>query len=278
MSVLSDMVVRFDRLLGGLKGVTGLRGACCAIRTRESIRIWLRGKSVILQVYQQSIAAACNLDWPKSKILIQVLDDSDDPTTQLLIKEEVHKWQQQGARILYRQRVIRDGYKAGNLKSAMSCSYVKDYEFVKLISVWKKFNMIFLFFLLRKLILPFYSFTLFCIILPITMFVPEAELPTWVVCYIPATMSFFNILPAPKSFPFIVPYLLFENTMSVTKFNATISGIFQLSSAHEWVVMKKSGHSSEGDLISLVEKQPKHQRGGSEPNLNELKTQTRRKG
>ena len=83
-----------------------------------------------LQVYQQSIAAVCNLDWPKSNFLVQVLDDSDDPLTQTLIREEVAKWQQQGARIVYRHRVLRDGYKAGNLKSAMSCSYVKDYEFV----------------------------------------------------------------------------------------------------------------------------------------------------
>ncbi|KAF3447478.1 hypothetical protein FNV43_RR12664 [Rhamnella rubrinervis] len=382
------------------------------------------------EVYQQSIAAVCNLDWPKTNLLIQVLDDSDDPTTQLLIKEEVHKWQQEGANIVYRHRVIRDGYKAGNLKSAMNCSYVKDYEFVAIfdadfqpnpdflkrtvphfkdndelglvqarwsfvnkdenlltrlqninlafhfeveqqvnsvfinffgfngtagvwrikaledsggwlerttvedmdiavrahlhgwkfiflndvectcelpesyeayrkqqhrwhsgpmqlfrlclpdiirskISFWKKFNMIFLFFLLRKLILPFYSFTLFCIILPMTMFIPEAELPAWVVCYIPATMSFLNILPAPKSFPFIVPYLLFENTMSVTKFNAMISGLFQLGSAYEWVVTKKSGRSSEGDLVSLVEKEPKHQRGVSVPDLEEMKEEIR---
>ena len=88
------------------------------------------------------------------------------------------------------------------------------------ISVGKKANLILLFFLLRKLILPFYSFTLFCIILPMTMFVPEAELLIWVICYIPAVMSFLNVLPAPRSFPFIIPYLLFENTMSLTKFNA----------------------------------------------------------
>ncbi|QCE16435.1 beta-mannan synthase [Vigna unguiculata] len=345
------------------------------------------------EVYQQSIGAVCNLDWPKGKLLIQVLDDSDDPTTQQLIKEEVQKWQQEGANILYRHRVIRDGYKAGNLKSAMNCSYIKDYEFVAIfdadfqptpdflkktvihfkdndelglvqarwsfvnkdenlltrlqninlsfhfeveqqvngifinffgfngtagvwrikaleeaggwlerttvedmdiavrahlhgwkfvflndveISVWKKFNMIFLFFLLRKLILPFYSFTLFCIILPMTMFVPEAELPAWVVCYIPAAMSFLNILPAPKAFPFIVPYLLFENTMSVTKFNAMISGLFQLGSAYEWVVTKKSGRSSEGDLVSLIEKGPKLQRGSSAPDLEEIKEELRR--
>ena len=63
-------------------------------------------------------------------MLIQILDDSDDPITQTLIKEEVDKWEREGARIVYRHRVIRDGYKAGNLKSAMSCNYVRDYEFV----------------------------------------------------------------------------------------------------------------------------------------------------
>jgi len=137
------------------------------------------------------------------------------------------------------------------------------------IAFWKKANLIFLFFLLRKLILPFYSFTLFCIILPMTMFVPEAELPDWVVCYIPALMSLLNILPSPKSFPFIIPYLLFENTMSVTKFNAMISGLFQLGSAYEWVVTKKSGRSSEGDLISLAPpKELRHQKTGSAPNLD----------
>jgi len=91
------------------------------------------------------------------------------------------------------------------------------------------------------------------------------------VCYVPATMSFLNILPAPKAFPFIVPYLLFENTMSVTKFNAMISGLFQLGSAYEWVVTKKSGRSSEGDLVSLLEKETKHQRGESLPNLDEMR-------
>ncbi|KAK7286838.1 hypothetical protein RJT34_22132 [Clitoria ternatea] len=358
------------------------------------------------EVYQQSIGAVCIMDWPKERILIQVLDDSDEVDTQQLIKAEVHKWQQRGVPIIYRHRLIRTGYKAGNLKSAMGCDYVKDYEFVAIFDadfqptpdflkktvpyfkgkddlalvqarwafvnkdenlltrlqninlsfhfeveqqvngvflnffgfngtagVWrikaleesggwlerttvedmdiavrahlrgwkfiflndvkclcelpetyeaykkqqhrwhsgpmqlfrlcffdilrskvswaKKLNLIFLFFLLRKLILPFYSFTLFCIILPLTMFLPEAELPVWVVCYIPGLMSVLSVLPAPRSFPFIVPYLLFENTMSVTKFNAMISGLFRFGSSYEWVVTKKLGRSSETDLVSL---------------------------
>ncbi|XP_042022379.1 xyloglucan glycosyltransferase 4-like [Salvia splendens] len=366
------------------------------------------------EVFEQSIGAACQLDWPKDRFLVQVLDDSDDELCQRLIREEVMLWKEKGVNIIYRHRFDRTGYKAGNLKSAMSCEYVKDYEFVTILDadfqpnpdflkltvphfkgkpdlglvqarwsfvnkdenlltrlqninlcfhfeveqqvnglfinffgfngtagVWriqaleesggwlerttvedmdiavrahlhgwkfiflndvrvlcelpesyeaykkqqhrwhsgpmqlfrlclpqilsskvsycKKANLIFLFFLLRKLVLPFYSFTLFCIILPLTMFIPEAELPAWVICYVPIVMSILNILPAPKSFPFLMPYLLFENTMSVTKFNAMISGLFQLGSAYEWVVTKKTGRASESDLLSLVERESKNQ-------------------
>ena len=111
-----------------------------------------------------------------------------------------------------------------------------------------------------------------------TMFVPEAELPNWVVCYIPALMSFLNIVATPKSFPFIIPYLLFENTMSVTKFNAMISGLFQLGSAYEWVVTKKSGRSSDGDLIALAPKGLKPQKVGSVPVVDtEIREQSKPK-
>jgi cellulose synthase/poly-beta-1,6-N-acetylglucosamine synthase-like glycosyltransferase len=82
------------------------------------------------EVYEQSISAVCQLDWPRHRMLVQVLDDSDDVDTQFLIKAEVTKWNQKGINIIYRHRTNRTGYKAGNLKSAMSCEYVKDYEFV----------------------------------------------------------------------------------------------------------------------------------------------------
>lgn len=369
------------------------------------------------EVYETSISHVCQIDWPRERMLVQVLDDSDDETCQMLIKAEVTKWSQRGVNIIYRHRLSRTGYKAGNLKSAMSCEYVKEYEFVAIfdadfqpnpdflkltvphfkgnpelglvqarwtfvntdenlltrlqninlcfhfeveqqvnsvylnffgfngtagvwrikaledsggwmerttvedmdiavrahldgwkfiylndvkvlcelpesyeayrkqqhrwhsgpmqlfrlclpaifkskIPLWKKANLVMLFFLLRKLILPFYSFTLFCVILPLTMFVPEAELPVWVICYVPMLMSLLNILPAPKSFPFVIPYLLFENTMSVTKFNAMVSGLFQLGSSYEWIVTKKAGRtSSESDIFALAE-EADNSRGG----------------
>lgn len=40
--------------------------------------------------------------------------------------------------------------------------------------------------------------------------------------------------------------------MSVTKFHAMVSGLFQLPSSFEWVVTKKSGRSSDGDLVNLL--------------------------
>lgn len=109
------------------------------------------------------------------------------------------------------------------------------------------------------------------------MFVPEAELPIWVICYIPVLMSLLNILPAPRSLPFIVPYLLFENTMSVTKFNAMVVGLFQLGSSYEWIVTKKAGRSSESDLLMAAERDSKPiHRGvleGELVELNKLKDQ-----
>lgn len=86
------------------------------------------------------------------------------------------------------------------------------------------------------------------------MFIPEAKLPIWVICYVPVSMTLLNILPSPKSFPFVIPYLIFENTMSVTKFNAMISGLFQLGSSYEWVVTKKTGRSSDTNLLETGKK------------------------
>lgn len=365
------------------------------------------------EVYEQSISAACQLDWPKDRLLIQVLDDSNDEKIQLLIQTEVSKWSQRGINILYRHRFSRTGFKAGNLKSAMSCDYVKNYEFVAIfdadfqpspdflkrtvphftgnpklglvqarwsfsnkdenlltriqyislcfhfeveqqvngvflnffgfngtagvwriqaledcggwldrttvedmdiavrahlsgwnfillndvrvlceapesyetyqkqqhrwhsgpinlfrlclptvlnskISVLKKVNLIFFFFLLRKLILPFYSFTLIGVVLPITMFVPGTELPVWLICYVPIIASLFNGILAPRYFPFILSHLLFENTMSMTKFSAMFSGLLQLGSSHEWVVTKKTGRPPQPDSLAAIKIESKN--------------------
>ena len=64
--------------------------------------------------------------------------------------------------------------------------------------------------------------------------------------------------------------------MSVTKFNAMISGLFKFGSSYEWIVTKKLGRSSEADLVSfekesepLVESNGLH-RSSSDSGLDEL--------
>lgn len=42
--------------------------------------------TIIMQVYQLSIGAACGLSWPSDRIIIQVLDDSTDPAIKVIQK------------------------------------------------------------------------------------------------------------------------------------------------------------------------------------------------
>ena len=65
------------------------------------------------ECYDQSIAAVCALDWPKDRLLIQVLDDSSDMEIHKLIEAECAMWKARGAPIVYRHRVDRSGYKVG---------------------------------------------------------------------------------------------------------------------------------------------------------------------
>ncbi|KAI5425619.1 glucomannan 4-beta-mannosyltransferase 9 [Lathyrus oleraceus] len=82
------------------------------------------------EVYQLSIGAACGLSWPSDRIIIQVLDDSTDPTIKELVQVECQRWANKGVNIKYEVRDNRNGYKAGALKEGMKHSYVKQCDFV----------------------------------------------------------------------------------------------------------------------------------------------------
>ncbi|TKY53042.1 Glucomannan 4-beta-mannosyltransferase 9 [Spatholobus suberectus] len=82
------------------------------------------------EVYQLSIGAACGLSWPSDRIIIQVLDDSTDPTIKELVQMECSRWASKGVNIKYEVRDNRNGYKAGALKEGMKRSYVKQCDYV----------------------------------------------------------------------------------------------------------------------------------------------------
>ena len=64
------------------------------------------------------VDAVCAQDYPKDKMRIMVLDDSDDDTVNLM-HQTVLKYQSQGFDISHIRRGTRAGYKAGALKHAM---------------------------------------------------------------------------------------------------------------------------------------------------------------
>ncbi|XP_044973688.1 probable glucomannan 4-beta-mannosyltransferase 11 [Hordeum vulgare subsp. vulgare] len=82
------------------------------------------------EVYKVSIGAACALEWPSGRMVIQVLDDSTDPVVKDMVKTECQRWKGKGVNIRYEVRGNRKGYKAGALKRGMTHDYVQECEFV----------------------------------------------------------------------------------------------------------------------------------------------------
>lgn len=64
------------------------------------------------------IDAAVNLDYPREKLQIQVIDDSTDDTT-VIAESIIHNYQAQNFNIELLHRKHRDGYKAGALENAL---------------------------------------------------------------------------------------------------------------------------------------------------------------
>lgn len=88
--------------------------------------------TVHLPIYNEKYVAArlvdsvCEMDYPRQKMRIMVLDDSDDDTVQLM-ESLVSEYKKKGFDIEHVRRGTRKGYKAGALKYAMKTT---DTEFV----------------------------------------------------------------------------------------------------------------------------------------------------
>ena len=69
-------------------------------------------------VVKRLIDAVCKMDYPKDKLQVQVLDDSDDDTVDL-IRSIVDEYRFRGFDIVHIRRKNRTGYKAGALKEGI---------------------------------------------------------------------------------------------------------------------------------------------------------------
>ncbi|CAJ1979189.1 unnamed protein product [Sphenostylis stenocarpa] len=351
------------------------------------------------EVYKVSIGAACNLSWPADRLVIQVLDDSTDPTIKQMVEMECQRWASKGINITYQIRETRGGYKAGALKEGLKRSYVKPCEYVaifdadfrpepdflrrsipflvgnpdialvqarwrfvnadeclltrmqemsldyhftveqevgsathaffgfngtagiwriaaineaggwkdrttvedmdlavraslrgwkflylgdlqakselpstlrafrfqqhrwscgpanlfrkmvmeivrnKKVKFWKKVYVIYSFFFVRKIIAHMVTFFFFCVVIPLTILIPEVHVPIWGAVYIPSVITILNSVGTPRSIHLLFYWILFENVMSLHRTKATFIGLLEYGRANEWVVTEKLGDS-----------------------------------
>jgi len=79
-------------------------------------------------VARRVISLSCQLDWPRDKLLIQVLDDSTSAAVRAAVDDEVAIQQQHGAPVELRRRENRRGFKAGALND--SFEFVQKYKYI----------------------------------------------------------------------------------------------------------------------------------------------------
>ncbi|KAM0876569.1 hypothetical protein ACQ4PT_036089 [Festuca glaucescens] len=327
------------------------------------------------EVYKLSIAAACGLSWPSDRVIVQVLDDSTDPTVKDLVELECKLWAKKGKNVKYEVRNNRKGYKAGALKEGMLHAYVQqcdflavfdadfqpeadflirtipylvrnpqialvqarwefvnpneclmtriqkmtlDYHFkveqeagsstfaffgfngtagvwrisaikeaggwddrttvedmdlavraglkgwkfvyvgdVKEVSFWRKLYLLYSFFFVRKVVAHVVPFMLYCVVIPLSVLIPEVTIPAWGVVYIPATITLLYAIRNPSSIHFIPFWILYENVMSFHRTKATFIGLLEFGSVNEWVVTEKLGNSSKTEPVPQILERPR---------------------
>nr|XP_010911245.1 glucomannan 4-beta-mannosyltransferase 1 [Elaeis guineensis] len=111
----------------------------------------------------------------------------------------------------------------------------------KKVSIWKKLHVIYNFFLARRIISHFVTFSFYCVVIPLSVFFPEVEIPKWGMIYVPTTITLLNSVGTPSSFHLIIFWVLFENVMSLHRCKAVLIGLLEAGRANEWIVTEKLG-------------------------------------
>ena len=69
----------------------------------------------------RALAAVTALDWPADRLQVQVLDDSNDDSAEI-VRAAVHEFRRRGHSVALIQRTARSGFKAGALKAGLARS------------------------------------------------------------------------------------------------------------------------------------------------------------
>ncbi|KAL0436336.1 UNVERIFIED_CONTAM: Glucomannan 4-beta-mannosyltransferase 2 [Sesamum radiatum] len=92
----------------------------------------------------------------------------------------------------------------------------------KKVTLFKKFYVIYSFFIVRKLVAHMFTFFFYCVVLPLAILVPEVEVPKWGSIYLPCIITALNSVGTPRT-------------------KATFIGLLEAKRVNEWVVTEKLG-------------------------------------
>lgn len=70
--------------------------------------------------------------------------------------------------------------------------------FFQKVKFWKKVYVIYSFFFVRKIIAHMVTFFFYCVVLPLTILVPEVRVPIWGAVYIPSIITTLNSVGTPR--------------------------------------------------------------------------------
>lgn len=66
------------------------------------------------------------------------------------------------------------------------------------VSIWRKFYLLYSFFFVRKVVAHLVTFMLYCVVVPVSVLVPEVSVPVWGVAYVPTTITLLNAVRNPR--------------------------------------------------------------------------------
>ncbi|MQM05894.1 hypothetical protein Taro_038711 [Colocasia esculenta] len=127
--------------------------------------------------------------------------------------------------------------------------YVGD---VKKISLVKKLYLIHHFFFMGKIVAHALTFSYFCVLIPISVLVPEVHIPAWALIYAPVFITICKAVETPRSLHLAVLWVLFENVMSLHRVKGVMTGLLGAKRVNEWVVTAKLGDAHKTKLLQDV--------------------------
>ncbi|ONK73850.1 uncharacterized protein A4U43_C03F220 [Asparagus officinalis] len=129
-----------------------------------------------------------------------------------------------------------------------------DVIYAKKVSLWKKFYVIYSFFIARRIVSHTVTFFFYCVVIPFSVFFPEVEIPKWGMVYLPTTITLLNCVGTPRSIHLVIFWVLFENVMALHRCKAVFIGLLEAGRANEWVVTEKLGDLLKSNSAASIAK------------------------